>query len=320
MICKKQSDDLPLTAIHRKTWRAGRWPCNVMAMPSVTHSPIRLAFWYGKGGVGKSTTTILLALLAARRRERVLVIDLDPECGTSRDFLGKNLGALPKHLKSYLESSLPTPPPIISTGINYLDVTPCPPDEQRFFRHYPEHSSKLAEGLSLLGSEYQWVFMDVPNQFDNIVELGLAAAEYLILPVELTADCVERIPTVLRLIEEARTINPSLKVLGALALAAVPRAGQSLHVSAKERLIHQEYAEALAAHNISVFKTIMFRSATTVEEARSSADPMLLHWTAKRRFQSFFAEIHFRIRTSSPASHAGHTHSRRAASAESVAA
>src|SRR5438477_4888004 len=98
-----------------------------LAKPQHPTGPIRLAVWYGKGGVGKSTTTILLALLAARRRERVLVIDLDPECGTSRDFLGKNLAALPNNLKTYLESSLPIPPPLISSGIKYLDVTPCPP-------------------------------------------------------------------------------------------------------------------------------------------------------------------------------------------------
>ena len=40
----------------------------------------------------------------------------------------------------------------------------------------------------------------------------------------------------------------------------------------------------------------MFRSATTVEEARSNADDRLLHWTARRRFQRLLAEIHFRIR------------------------
>ena len=56
-----------------------------------TKGPIRLAVWYGKGGVGKSTTTIILSLLAARRGQRVLTIDLDPECGASRDFLGTAL-------------------------------------------------------------------------------------------------------------------------------------------------------------------------------------------------------------------------------------
>lgn len=63
-----------------------------------TTTPIRLAIWYGKGGVGKSTTTLILSLLAARAGQRVLAIDLDPECGTSRDFLGRELARVPQNL------------------------------------------------------------------------------------------------------------------------------------------------------------------------------------------------------------------------------
>ncbi|HQR05651.1 MAG TPA: ParA family protein [Gemmatales bacterium] len=266
-------------------------------MPGTTPrtGPVRLAFWYGKGGVGKSTTTILLALSLARHGDQVLVIDLDPECGTSRDFVGKKLLGVQDNLKSFLESDLLTPPPIIATGIEGLAVTPCPPDEQRFFRYFPEHSSKLADSLSLIGPDLDYILMDVPNQFDNIVELGLIAAEHVVLPVELTADCVERLPTVLRIITEAKAVNPNLKILGALALAATPSNGHKQPLSAKERLIYDEYDAAFQKHGIKFFKTLMYRSATTVEEARSSADLRYLHWTARRRFNSLLNEIKLRI-------------------------
>lgn len=286
-------------------------------MPGTTPrtGPVRLAFWYGKGGVGKSTTTILLALSLARRGDRVLVVDLDPECGTSRDFLGKKLPGVNDNLKSFLESEMLAPPPIIQTGIDGLSVTPCPPDEQRFFRFFPEHSSKLADGLSLIGTDLDYILMDVPNQFDNIVELGLIAAEHVVLPVELTADCVERLPTVLRIITEAKSVNPHIKILGALALATTPSNGNKQPLSAKERLIFNEYEAAFAPHGIRFFKTLMYRSSTTVEEARSSADLRYLHWTARRRFNSLLAEIHFRI--TSPLSHgnARNTQSSRKATA-----
>lgn len=273
--------------------------CEPMARPAPSTGPIRLAFWYGKGGVGKSTTTLMVSLFAARKQQRVLAVDLDPECGTSRDFLGDQLPGLAENLKTFLESPIPVPPPVVASGVDHLDLVPCAPDQQRFFRLYPEHSTRLAEALDLLPPTYRWILMDVPNQFDNIAELGLIAAQYLILPVELTGDCVERVPTALRIIEEARAINPGLTVIGALALASVPRAGQDMGLSAKERLVHREYAEALAPAGISLFKTIMFRSATTVEEARSNADDRLLHWTVRRRFRRLLAEIHFRIKSSS---------------------
>src|SRR5438094_6966886 len=145
--------------------------------------PIRLAVWFGKGGVGKSTTTIMLALFMARRGQRTLTIDLDPECGTSRDFLGKELPNIRSNLKTFLESPVPVVPPILPSGIDGLDIVPSAPEEQRFFRLFPEKSAKLREALDLLSGDYQWILMDVPNQFDNIAELGLIAADYLILPV-----------------------------------------------------------------------------------------------------------------------------------------
>ena len=261
--------------------------------------PTRLAIWFGKGGVGKSTTTMMLSLFAARRGQRVLTIDLDPECGTSRDFLGKELPSVTNNIKTLLESPVPIPPPVLASGIKGLDIVPCAPEDQRFFRLYPEKSGKLRESLDLLPAIYDWIFLDVPNQFDNVAELGLIAADFLLLPVELTADCVERVQTGLRIIREARAFNPQLKVLGALALASMPRSGQAMGLSAKERLILREYEEAFQGENIHLFKTIMFRSSTTVEEARSNADEGLLHWTVRRRFRRLLAEIHSRITTDS---------------------
>ena len=278
-------------------------------MPRVSSAAgtIRLAVWYGKGGVGKSTTTMMLSLLTARRRHRVLAVDLDPECGTSRDFLGMELGRVQANLKSFLESPTPTPPPIVPSGIECLDLVPSAPDQQRFFRHFPEHSARLQEGLQMIPPSYRWIIMDIPNQFDNLAELGLIAAEYLILPVELTADCSERVTSVVRIIQEARVCNPSLQVVGAFALASTPRSGRDLKLSLKEQLVFREYEQSFERVGISMFKTIMFRSATTVEEARSNANDRLMHWTARRRFRSLIAEIHFRIksltRITSPSSH-----------------
>lgn len=275
-------------------------------------TPIRLAIWYGKGGVGKSTTTMLLSLLASQQGHRILTIDLDPECGTSRDFLGSDLKHVRQNVRTFLESPIPIPPPVISSGIEGLDLVPCEPDRQRFFRYFPEHSLKLQEGLAFLPPTYRWIIMDVPNQFDNIAELGLIAADWLILPVELTADCAERVPTALRTIQEARAVNPNLRVLGALPLASAPRAGRPRNLTAKENLVYEQYAETLGAEGVELFKTIMFRSATTVEEARSNADPQLLHWTARKRFQRLLAEIHARIKTfslsSSPSPHDSVSH------------
>ena len=70
----------------------------------------------------------------------------------------------------------------------------------------------------------------------------------------------------------------------------------------------EEAVDIVREENIHLFKTIMFRSSTTVEEARSNADEHLLHWTVRRRFKNLFAELHARIAsralTRSPLPHA----------------
>src|SRR5439155_593357 len=121
------------------------------------------------------------------------------------------------------------------------------------------------------------------------------------------------VPTVLNILETAKITNPKLRVLGALPLASGPCSKQDMKLPAKERLVYREYEAAFAAHGIPMFRTMMFRSATTVEEARSNADLTLLHWTARRRFQRLFAEVHFRIKTvpsRSPIPHVRIHHSR----------
>lgn len=252
----------------------------------------RVAVWYWKGGVGKSTTTMMLSILAASKGQNVLTIDLDPECGTSRDFLGRAVRDATVNLKTYLESPALEPPNVIPAGIDNLELLPGSPESGRFFRHFPEGSLKLREGLDLLSPVYRWVFMDVPHQLDNIAQLGLIAADYVVLPLELTEDCLERLGTVLSIIAESKVYNPQLSVLGGLPLALQPRCERRSHISAKEERVYHAYEAALQAEGIPLFKTVMYLSAKhSVEEARINAQFRLMHWTAQRRYRRLFTEV-----------------------------
>ena len=51
--------------------------------------------------------------------------------------------------KTLLESPVPLPLPALTTGIEGLYLVAGAPDQQRFFRLYPEHSTRLSESLAL---------------------------------------------------------------------------------------------------------------------------------------------------------------------------
>lgn len=128
---------------------------------------------------------------------------------------------------------------------------------------------------------------------------------HLILPVELTVDCLERIDMAVDIICEAKAENPLLRILGALPLA------ENRLLSLQEQLLYEEFRQAFDRHGITLFETTMHRSPTSVAVARSNFDEKLLHWTARRRFERLLDEITAGIRSlsSSPPEHAtGNTH------------
>src|SRR5262245_29023839 len=67
-------------------------------MPSPDLLGLRLLFFTGKGGVGKSTITAAMALLAAEHGQQVLVIEVDAKGNITDRFESRHVGFTPREV------------------------------------------------------------------------------------------------------------------------------------------------------------------------------------------------------------------------------
>ncbi len=143
-----------------------------------------VAVYHLKGGVGKTTTAVNLACLAALDGERTLLWDLDPQ-GAAGYYLGAPVGA-PKAGRLLLEGKARLSEMVLATTLPGLDVLPS-----RF--SYRKLDIRLAEGrkpkaaftqiLSPLRKTYAWVFLDCPPGASLLAENVFRAADVILVPL-----------------------------------------------------------------------------------------------------------------------------------------
>ena len=128
-----------------------------------------------KGGVGKSTTAICLAMEAFERGSKVLLVDADPQ-GTLRTW---------SEVALENERSVP--------NVVAVDAS----------MHRPGQLDALAVG-------HDWTFIDCPPRHGDVQRSALMVADLAILPCGPSASDVWALSSSLELVESARALRPSL--------------------------------------------------------------------------------------------------------------
>ena len=143
-----------------------------------------------KGGVGKTTTSIALAGIAAEHKQRVLVVDLDPH-GSMTSYLKVpqdqlehsvyNLFAKKTELSRTLVLST-----IYQTDYNRIDVIPAVTALATLERQGIGDGMGLVlqRVFKLIEDEYDVVVLDCPPQLGVVMINALAACKQLVIPVQ----------------------------------------------------------------------------------------------------------------------------------------
>jgi chromosome partitioning protein len=206
-----------------------------------------------KGGVGKTTTAINLAAAFARRGQRVLLLDLDPQANSSITFLDP----LTIDFSAYdlmMDGLGSAEKSIYQTTVKGLDIIPSRINlakiESKLVGDF-DAPFRLKDRLEALRVLYDVIVIDTPPTLGLVTVNALVAATHVLIPIQSSYFALEGTDDLLETIEKVKARpNPNLQVLGVLV---------TLH-DKRTTLAREVYDQIRRVFGVKMFETVITKS------------------------------------------------------------
>jgi chromosome partitioning protein len=231
--------------------------------------------------VGKTTTTINLAASLAAAKQRVLLVDLDPQ-GNATMGSGIEKRDLPATVYHMLLGSNLLQEVRRRSEVGKYDVLPANRElagAEIEMVDLPQRETRLKDALQTVASEYDYVLIDCPPALNLLTLNGLCAARSVMIPMQCEYYALEGLSDLVNTIQKVRAnLNPVLEIEGLLRTMFDPR-----------NTLAQQVSDQLQQHfGDKVYRTVIPRN-VRLAEAPSYGLPVLYHDKVSKGAKAYLA-------------------------------
>ena len=221
-----------------------------------------------KGGVGKTTTSVNLSALLAKKGKKVVLIDADPQ-GNATSGLGVDKD-VEKSLYDVLINEEPVAGTLQDTVEKNLNICPsnmtlAGAEVELVSQMSREH--RLKEQLEGIKDKFDYIFIDCPPSLGLITLNSFTAADSVLIPVQCEYYALEGLGQLLNTINLVKKhLNKSLEIEGALLTM----------YDIRTNLSNQVVKEVKKYFDDRVYKTVIPRN-VRLSEAPSFGMPITMY-------------------------------------------
>ncbi len=234
-----------------------------------------------KGGVGKTTTTVNLSSILAKKNKKVLLIDADPQ-GNATSGLGVEKE---NQFSTYdiLVNDIEIKDVIQDTMLKNLKVCPANMNlagAEVELVSMMSREQRLKEKLDIIKDEFDYIFIDCPPSLGLITLNAFTASDSVLIPVQCEYFALEGLGQLLNTINLVKKhLNRDIQIEGALLTM----------YDIRTNLSNQVVKEVKKYFNNKVYKTVIPRN-VRLSEAPSYGMP-IIEYDAKSKGAKSYAKF-----------------------------